>query len=248
MKMTPARALIAALLVLPSATSAQTCTILTHAETDYVLCKVIAGQDLRLFHKGADGTVLGSFGRISAQLEQSGQTLVFAMNAGMYHRDRSPVGLYIEDGVQTAPIVTAGSAGNFGMRPNGVFCITPDGDFALIESRAYAARPPACRFATQSGPMLVLDGAYHPRFIPDSPSRLVRNGVGVSDDGKTAWFAVSSARVNFQEFAALFKDALGLRQALYFDGNISRLFAPDLSRNDFGFPMGPIVGLVAPRP
>jgi uncharacterized protein YigE (DUF2233 family) len=106
--------------------------------------------------------------------------------------------------------------------------------------------PPRCRFATQSGPMLVIDGALHPRFIPDSPSRYIRNGVGVSADGRRAYFVISQVRVNFAEFARMFRDALGTPQALYFDGNVSRLFAPDIGRRDMGFPMGPIVGTVVP--
>ena len=42
------------------------------------------------------------------------------MNAGMYHADYSPVGLYVSDGEQSHDLVTAGGAGNFGMLPNGV--------------------------------------------------------------------------------------------------------------------------------
>jgi uncharacterized protein YigE (DUF2233 family) len=34
--------------------------------------------------------------------------------------------------------------------------------------------------------------------------------------------------------------------ALYLDGNISRLYAADLNRNDFGRTMGPIVAVSAP--
>jgi uncharacterized protein YigE (DUF2233 family) len=94
--------------------------------------------------------------------------------------------------------------------------------------------------------MLVIDGALHPRFIADSPSRYIRNGVGVSADGSRAYFVISQGRVNFAEFARLFRDALGTPQALYFDGNVSRLFAPGMGRRDMGFPMGPIVGTVVP--
>jgi uncharacterized protein YigE (DUF2233 family) len=166
------------------------------------------------------------------------------MNAGMYHPDRVPVGLMIENGQERARIVTSDGPGNFGLLPNGVFCINDR--FAVIESRAFKAAPPACRFATQSGPMLVIDGALHPRFIPDSPSRYIRNGVGVSADGRRAYFVISQGRVNFAEFARVFRDALGTPQALYFDGNVSRLFAPDIGRRDLGFPMGPIVGTVVP--
>ena len=50
------------------------------------------------------------------------------------------------------------------------------------------------------------------------------------------------------EMPELFRDALDLPDALYFDGKISRLYAPALRRSDFGLPMGPIVGLAVPKP
>jgi uncharacterized protein YigE (DUF2233 family) len=114
----------------------------------------------------------------------------------------------------------------------------------VVESRAYGANPPECRYASQSGPMLVIDGALHPRFLPQSPSRYIRNGVGVSADGTVAYFAISNEPVNFTEFAGLFRDTLDTPDALYFDGSISRLYAPELGRDDFGFAMGPMVGTV----
>lgn len=211
----------------------------------YTVCEAAAGADLRVFHTAPDGTLYGTFDRIAAAVAAGGGRLVFAMNGGMYHADRSPVGLLIEDGVQRAPAVTAAGPGNFGMLPNGVFCVL-EGRFAVIETRHYAARPPACRHATQSGPMLVIGGALHPRFIPDSPSRYIRNGVGVSADGRRAAFVISGARVSFDAFARFFRDGLGMPDALYFDGNISRLYAPGIGRNDVGFRMGPVVGLVLP--
>ena len=90
--------------------------------------------------------------------------------------------------------------------------------------------------------MLVIDGALHPRFLIDSDSRYVRNGVGVSPDGQTAWFAISDRAVTFHEFGRLFRDGLGARDALYFDGSVSRLYAPALNRADFGRRLGPIIG------
>jgi uncharacterized protein YigE (DUF2233 family) len=164
------------------------------------------------------------------------------MNAGMYHRDLSPVGLYVEEGQEVSGIVTSDGPGNFGLLPNGVFCIGET--FRVIESRAFKEDRPDCRFATQSGPMLVIDGKLHPKFLADSDSTYIRNGVGVSADGNRAVFAISNAPVNFHAFARLFRDELDLEDALYFDGNISRLYAPQLNRHDAGFPMGPIVGTV----
>ncbi len=221
------------------------CRAVSHDGEGYVVCTVTAGDDVRLWLDAPEGGVFGGFRRLSAALASEGEALAFAMNAGMYHADRSPVGLYVEHGTERRPVVTAAGPGNFGMLPNGVFCVLPDG-FAVMESRAFAGQPQPCRHATQSGPMLVIDGALHPRFIPDSPSRFVRNGVGVSADGQTAHFAISDRPVSFDAFARLFRDALEVPQALYFDGNVSRLHAPDLGRSDLGRQLGPIVGMVVP--
>lgn len=237
--------LFAILLALaPMAGRAADCRDLTFEGASYTACDVRFEEDLRLFHSGPDGA-FGSFRNLNDSLAAQGLTLGFAMNAGMYHRDLAPVGLYIEDGVETARLVTRDGPGNFGLLPNGVFCIG-DG-FRIIESRAFKKARPDCRFATQSGPMLVIDGALHPKFLADSDSTYIRNGVGVSADGRLAVFVISNTAVNFHAFARLFRDELGLPNALYFDGNISRLYAPALDRHDAGFPMGPIVGTVVPK-
>ena len=233
-----------ALLLAPVAVEAAECRDTTFEGASYSLCEVVAGEDLRLFHSGPDGAY-GSFKNVDEALGAEGKALGFAMNAGMYHRDLAPVGLYVEDGVEVAPLITSDGPGNFGLLPNGVFCI---GDsFRVIESRAFKKTRPDCRYATQSGPMLVIDGKLHPKLLADSDSLYVRNGVGVSADGSRAVFAISNDAVNFHSFARFFRDERGLKDALYFDGNISRLYAPALARHDGGFPMGPIVGTVVPK-
>ncbi len=128
--------------------------------------------------------------------------------------------------------------------PNGVLCLS-EGAAAIFESRDFSARQPGCNFATQSGPMLLIGGALHPRFLPDSTSRYVRNGVGVTEEG-TLWMAISNEPVTFHEFARLFRDVLRTPDALYLDGNVSRLYAPALGRHDVGFPVGPILGIAIP--
>lgn len=211
----------------------------------YTVCAVdMVRDDLRLFLNSVEtGTPLGSFGAIEGKLKAEGKTLVFAMNAGMYHADRSPVGLYVEAGQEMRGLVTRDGPGNFGLLPNGVFCIR-EGRADVIETLRFARERPRCRDASQSGPMLVIDGALHPRFLVESDSRYIRNGVGTSEDGRRAWFVISDRAVNFHTFGRFFRDHLKLRQALYFDGKVSRLYAPALGRSDIGFPLGPMVGAV----
>lgn len=212
----------------------------------YVVCKLDAAQEpsLRLWDDGADGLPVRNFDRVRARLGE-GEVLGFAMNAGMYHGDLRAVGLLVIDGETRKDLVTGAGGGNFGLLPNGVFCTGGSRPFAVIESRAFGKARPDCRLATQSGPMLVIDGDLHPRFLPHSDSRYIRNGVGVSRDGGTAWFAISDSAVTFHEFGRFFRDALKARDALYFDGSISRLYAPELGRADWGRSMGPVIGVVA---
>lgn len=241
------RAVLALLaLVAAGPVAAVECRDIAHDGNRYTICEVDATrEDLRLFLNDADGRPLGQFGAVNRALAAEGKRLAFAMNAGMYHDDRSPVGHYVENGQEQMRVIPGAGPGNFGLLPNGVFCIRK-GRAEVIETRAYLARKPGCTHATQSGPMLVIDGELHPRFLPDSTSRYVRNGVGTSADGARAVFALSRGTVSFHDFGRLFRDRLKLPQALYFDGNISRLFAPQLGRNDPGFDLGPIVGVAEP--
>lgn len=232
------RLLFAALLATVGMAKADECASVVHRDRDFTVCTADLSRhriDLRLADES--GAVLGTFAAVEAATDAP---IVFAMNAGMYHEDRRPVGLFIEDGVQVAPIVTREGPGNFGMLPNGVFCVAGD-SAAVIESRAFDADRPGCDDASQSGPMLVIDGALHPRFLPDSTFRNIRNGVGVSADGRLVYFAISDDAVTFHEMGTLFRDALGVSNALYFDGRVSRLYAPGQGRRDAGRRLGPIV-------
>lgn len=229
--------------VSPPEARAVTCQDKTHDGKVFTVCEVDATHEsLRLYRTDENGTPYGQFSVLNSWLKDHGRRLVFAMNAGMYHEDRSPVGYYLEDGREEMRVLAGPSKGNFGLLPNGIFCIG-DGWARVVETRRFLSDRPRCRHATQSGPMLVIDGALHPRFLPDSTSRYIRNGVGTTADGRRAIFVISQSLVTFHEFGRFFRDVLKVPNALFLDGNISRLYAPQIGRDDFGRRMGPIVAV-----
>ena len=234
--------LLALVLFWASPVAAVTCEDIDHAGNRYTACTVDPTvEDLRLFLRDEDANILGNFVNIDAVLGE--RALVFGTNAGMYHEDRAPVGHYVQDGEELMRVIPNAGPGNFGLLPNGVFCITDD-NAQVYETRAFLEQAPICRDATQSGPMLVIDGDLHPKFLANSTSRYVRNGVGATKDGDLVVFVISNNAITFHEFGTLFRDKLGLPNALYFDGNVSRLHAPAVGRSDPGFRLGPIVGVV----
>jgi uncharacterized protein YigE (DUF2233 family) len=230
------------------ADAAAPCSAETFGEIAFVVCEVDPRKDdVRLFLNDAAGAPFGHFEPLGAALAEKGERLVFAMNAGMYHKDRTPVGLYVERGDKKKKLSTKDGPGNFHLKPNGVFWISTEGDRRVAhvtDTETFKVFPKdRIDYATQSGSMLVIDGAVHPKFLPDSTSRKRRNGVGVREDGSLV-FVIADTPVTFHEFAGYFRDALKTQNALYLDGAISRLYAPDLGRNDPGRAMGPIVGVV----
>lgn len=232
-----------ALLLLAFAAPAEAarCDPVMHDGNRFTVCEIDLAQNAaRLFWRDAEGELYGDFSRLP-------DDVLIATNGGMYHPDRRPVGHYLEDGTEVVgPIPNAGP-GNFGLLPNGVLCLN-EASAQVIETRAYIAATPNCTYATQSGPMLVIDGALHPRFLADSESRKRRGGVGVSDDGQTLYLAVTGNAVNFHDFASLFLNLLGTPNALFLDGTITRLYDRSTGRADPGTRMGPILAILeAPR-
>ncbi|WPH19486.1 phosphodiester glycosidase family protein [Variovorax paradoxus] len=215
------------------------------AEPRYTVVKIdLRRERLELFLRDDSGVEFKRLDRLEAWLAARNRQLVFAMNAGMYHADFSPVGLLVQEGREVAPLNLAAGTGNFFLKPNGVFLVSDAGP-RVVESSEYAALPKdSVRLATQSGPLLLRRGVVHPAFIPDSDSRKIRNGVGVS--GHTAVFVISEQPVNFYEFALYFRDVLHCRDALYLDGTVSALHSPALGRSDFTRELGPILGVAVP--
>ncbi|MBM4778533.1 MAG: hypothetical protein GQE15_12595 [Archangiaceae bacterium] len=141
------------------------------------------------------------------------------MNAGIFEPDLTPTGLLISGGRELHPIDLRSGAGNFFLKPNGVFFVTATGAH-VVESTEF--RADGVLEATQSGPLLLRAGVVHPSFKRGSSHRAIRNGVGVRRDG-TVMLAISRDEVSLFDFAVFFRDGLGCGDALYLDGVISGL-------------------------
>ena len=200
---------------------------------------------LRLFWRDDAGRPFRSFRRLDAWLHRRGERLEFAMNAGMYHADGGPVGLLVIDGRELAPLNRDDGAGNFFLKPNGVFYVDATGAH-VVATEDYPADAAGVRLATQSGPLLLQHGTIHPAFAPASRSRHVRNGVGICA-GRPV-FAISRGKVTLHAFAAWFRDTLGCTDALYLDGAVSSLHSRAMRRSDARAALGPIVAVVGPEP
>jgi uncharacterized protein YigE (DUF2233 family) len=212
------------------------------ADKRVTICRVnVRKERLQLFHRDETGQPFKRFDRLATWLQPRGQKLVFAMNGGMYHSDFSAVGLFISGGKQLSPLNTTNGAGNFFLKPNGIFFVS-EGGALVIESSEYLRLRERAIIATQSGPLLVQNGKIHPAFKPDSENRFIRNGVGVPSRD-VAVFAISESPVNFHEFATMFRDTLGCPDALYLDGTISSLHSTQLKRSDARMDLGPIIAI-----
>lgn len=218
----------------------------SRADTRFISYVVDPKQrPVQLFYQDERGRRFGSLGRLRAWLAQRHQTLAFAMNGGMYAPGGAPKGLFIQRQKQISPLdTTSGSGpGNFYLKPNGVFYLTASGQAGICATKQFRAAPRVA-YATQSGPLLVIDGQPNPLFTPGSANVVVRNGVGWRPSGEVV-FAISREKVNFYDFAAYFK-RLGCTQALYLDGFVSRLYWPTQGWQQTDGDFGVIIGVATP--
>jgi uncharacterized protein YigE (DUF2233 family) len=199
-------------------------------------------EDLRLFWKDDDGNPLQDFVGLEKAVNAKGEKLIFAANAGMFEPDSKPVGLLVQNGDEKSPLNLSDGAGNFCMKPNGVFVINEKHEAIVVESSEYVALLTPSTWATQSGPLLVIGGNIHPDFIADSKNKYIRSGVGVTKDGIVI-FAISRNPVNFYDFADLFRTRLKCPNALYLDGGISAFHVHGM-KDTAPHTFGPMFGLV----
>ncbi len=204
-------------------------------------------ESLQLFLGDGRGKYFNNFENVERWLVERKRRLAFAMNAGMFHPGFAPVGLFVDHGRTIGKLNLDEGAGNFFLKPNGVFLVTDEGATVIEASQfpvvANGRGIENVKVGTQSGPLLVIDGKLHPAFRAESESRLIRNGVGVVSPQRVV-FAITSEPVNFHEFARLFRDSLGCANALFLDGDISSLYTENPKHRVIRFPLGPIIGIV----
>jgi uncharacterized protein YigE (DUF2233 family) len=234
--------LISLLCIAPSFASAVECSEIQFRGARSTVCRVDLRTDhLQLFLNDESGKPFTSFRRVAQSLAPRAEQLAFAMNAGMYREDYSPLGLLVMTSRQVHRLNLASGFGNFYLKPNGVFVLSASGAH-IIESSEYRSLQEPAILATQSGPLLLHAGQIHPGLSPQGTSRLIRNGVGVITPSKVL-FVISEDPINFYDFALLFHERLKCSDALYLDGNVSSLYSKSLGRNDERVPLGPIIGI-----
>lgn len=200
-------------------------------------------QQVRMHWQMPYGNAYKNLKNVKHQLLSQGQEALMLTNGGMYLEGNIPQGLFIENGTQLRPLNTRNSTyGNFYMKPNGVFCIDSSKGYVLTTEQ-YQRSKRKYRYATQSGPMLVIDGKIHPRFKHRSKNLHLRSGVGVMADGKLVFIISKGYETNFHDFAVIFRDLFGCDDALYLDGAISRMYLKRLRPNDLGGDFGAIISV-----
>ncbi|MBL0742599.1 phosphodiester glycosidase family protein [Chryseolinea lacunae] len=201
-----------------------------------------AGHDLRFFLKDQHQHSFQNIGKLKQSLDSAGLELVFAMNGGMFTTALLPQGLFVEGGKLVAKTDTLRSGyGNFYMQPNGIFYLTRAHQAVVCTTSKFVLTPDI-QYATQSGPMLVIDGAIHPKFSEGSKNVNIRNGMGILPNGNML-FAISKEKINFYDFAMWFKKR-GCRNALYLDGFVSKVYLPAEKIEQVDGTLGVIIGEV----
>lgn len=215
----------------------------------------IDAVNVKIFHKDNKGKN-HSFKTIASQAQSNGSDLAFAMNAGMFTKEKNPQGLYIENGKEKYKTDLRKSGyGNFYMQfkknkpdfglSNGVFLISQEkGAHIIFPDSLSSYDKKQLTLATQSGPLMMKDGVFNEHFNKGSANLNIRNGVGIINEKKVV-FVISIEPVNFYEFSQLFRDFFQCKDALYLDGVISQIYAPELGTlQNTGSGFGPILGVI----
>jgi len=184
-----------------------------------------------------------TFSRIKDRYPQ--KNFLMLTNGGMFNKQVAPQGLYVENGQEIKPLDRRRNRyGNFYMQPNGIFLIDQGGVPHIVRTEEYKSVRSNVKYATQSGPMLLHEGKINRLFRKGSSNERIRSGVGIIGQNRIV-FVISKEPVCFYDFAAVFRDVFGCNDALFLDGQISKMYCPDLelynpSFGNFGVMIGVI--------
>lgn len=180
-------------------------------DSNYYTYVVGKSQDIKLYWKDERGDLYRRLDKIP--------NVSFATNGGMFMEDLTPCGLFIQEGKVIKPINHAVGKSNFCLKPNGIFYVSNDRGNGVCKTEDF--KSDNVKFATQSGPMLVVDGKISPAVINLTKSKYPRNGVGILPSGEVL-FAMSKKDVSLYEFGLFFQKS-GCTNALHLDGAISQM-------------------------
>jgi len=197
-------------------------------------------QNLEFFWKNERGEHFKNAENLISWLKSKNKRLLFSTNGGMYKKDNSPQGLFIENIIVKSEIDTSNGNGNFYLKPNGVFYLTTDKNPMICKTEDFVNKG-KIKYATQSGPMLVINGEIHTAFKKNSTNLNIRNGVGILPNNQII-FSISKKEINFYDFAEYFKK-LGCKNALYLDGFVSRTYLPEKNWRQIDGNFGVIIGV-----
>ena len=197
-------------------------------------------QNLEFFWKNEKGEHFKNAENLISWLKSKNKKLLFSTNGGMYKKDNSPQGLYVENTITKSEIDALNGNGNFYLKPNGVFYLTTEKNPIICKTEDFVNNG-MIKYATQSGPMLVIDGEIHTAFKKNSTNLNIRNGVGILPNNQIV-FVISKKEINFYDFAEYFKK-LGCKNALYLDGFVSRTYLPEKNWKQIDGNFGVIIGV-----
>jgi len=165
---------------------------------------------IRIYWKDSTGVPFMTFDRLRKEHPEA----KFIINGGHFTHDYKPDGLYIENGKKLSPVKEIVNPKiNLEIMPMGVFYLTSQGAFIKPLRGKFTQKD--VTYATQSSPMLVINGRINPA-LPGGRHRL-RSGVGVLPDGRV-YFACMDMELRL--FAKHFLEK-GCTQALCLNGDIS---------------------------
>lgn len=216
------------------------CRAIMFEERRFTQCIASPGKHRIMTHvTGSDGMIYRGFGRL--QKDIGGKNIAFAVNGGMYNTRSVPIGYYVENGERLRSLNRNKGDGNFYLLPNGIFFGDANGGWQILSTEQFAERiDKRPEFGTQSGPMLLINGAFHPQISENGRSEKIRNAVGVDTKGR-AHFVISDDPVTFGTLARLMRDNAKTPNALFLDGTVSALWNPASRRMDDLYPLGPLI-------